>query len=92
MAGSRYRGSWHKDKKRKPDSRRKTLGKAECVYETDKAILVKWGLRGAHELWVPQSAVHDNSEVWKLGQSGKLVVYAWWAELRGLQAESRKRR
>lgn len=35
-------------------------------------------------LWVPQSQVDDDSEVWKAGQTGTLVVSEWWANERGL--------
>lgn len=76
--------SWHPDKFRKPDRRTRTLGRAECVMETERAILVKHGMRLALQTWIPQSAVHEKSEVWQFGQTGKLVVYAWWAEARGM--------
>lgn len=42
-----------------------------CVIDDDK-------------IWVPQSQVHDDSEVWAKGDEGTLVVTAWWAEQRGL--------
>jgi len=34
--------------------------------------------------WVPQSQIHENSEVWKRGDMGPLVVTQWWAEKQGL--------
>lgn len=30
--------------------------------------------------WVPQSVIHDDSEVFKKGDEGKLVVMMSWAE------------
>jgi len=33
---------------------------------------------------VPQSQIHEDSEVWKRGDEGTLVVTQWWAEQRGL--------
>ncbi len=53
-----------------------------CEKETVKAILVKHG-RGVLT-WVPKSVVHDDSEVYKEGTSGKLVVARWFAEKEGL--------
>lgn len=54
---------------------------AECLKETDRAILCKVGKR---ELWVPQSQVHDDSEVYAKGHKGRLVIKAWFAEQEGL--------
>lgn len=54
----------------------------KCTKETSDAILVRWGL--IDEMWVPKSQVHEDSEVWKHGQEGTLVVSTWWAEQRGL--------
>lgn len=52
------------------------------VRATEKAILVSIG--GEVEKWVPQSCVDDDSEVWKEGDAGALVVKAWFAEKEGL--------
>lgn len=45
---------------------------------TGKALLVN--IPGVGETWVPQSAIHDDSEVWNCtdGSAGTLVVHAWW--------------
>ena len=53
-----------------------------CVAETDKAICVSSPLFDEDE-WVPKSQVHDDSEVWKEGQEGDLVVKDWIAEKKG---------
>lgn len=55
---------------------------ARCTRQTAKAILVE-----SPELdeptWIPQSQVDDNSEVYKEGTDGILVVSDWFAEQRG---------
>ena len=48
--------------------------------ETDKAILVEID---DEKHWVPKSQIHDDSEVWKKGQSGTLIVSQWYAEQKG---------
>lgn len=54
---------------------------AECVLETDKAIMVINSDEMKYtEHWIPKSVIHDNSEVWKIGQTGRLVVKYRWAE------------
>lgn len=45
------------------------------------AILCK---QGDKTFWVPKSVIHDDSEIWdKVGQEGKLIVQAWFAEKEG---------
>jgi hypothetical protein len=58
-----------------------SMGGATCTRETAKAILVV--MTGGKEEWIPQKAVHDDSEVWRKGQAGKLVVARWFARMRG---------
>jgi hypothetical protein len=36
------------------------------------------------EVWCPQSVISDDSEVYRRGDEGQLVVQAWWAEKEGL--------
>jgi hypothetical protein len=55
---------------------------AECVAETERAIRCR--LETGDEVWIPKSVVHDDSEVYALDHSGKLVVAGWWAEKEGL--------
>lgn len=52
-----------------------------CKKATDKALLVS--ING-DDYWVPQSQVDDDSEVYREGDSGELVVSEWWAEKEGL--------
>ena len=35
-------------------------------------------------VWIPQSQIHDDSEVWKQGDRGKLMITRWIAELKQL--------
>jgi hypothetical protein len=49
-----------------------------CIRQTPKAILCRF--KDGKERWVPQSCVHEDSEVWNDGDTGKLVVKAWFAE------------
>lgn len=57
-----------------------SMGNVKVRRETPKAILVDFG--GKTE-WIPQSAVHDDSEAWKFGDVGKLVVFTWFARKKG---------
>ncbi len=52
-----------------------------AIAQTEKAVLCE--INGAQH-WVPQGQIHENSEVWKTGDTGTLVVSQWWAEQRGL--------
>jgi hypothetical protein len=48
---------------------------------TEKALLVE--LETGDEVWVPQSVIHDDSEVYRAGDAGELVVLAWFARKQG---------
>jgi Ser-tRNA(Ala) deacylase AlaX len=58
-----------------------TFPTARCVRATSKAILVDVD---GEEVWIPQSQVHDDSEVWRAGDEGKLVISEWIAKRKGL--------
>ncbi len=53
-----------------------------CTAETDLAIQVT-GEDIDADTWVPKSQVHDDSEVYKLHDTGVLVVTEWFARQRG---------
>ena len=57
-----------------------------CFFETVKAIAIS--LDGVLDLnnchWIPKSLISDDSEVWKKGDEGKLVVPEWFAIKEGL--------
>jgi hypothetical protein len=53
------------------------LPKGKIVRATEKAVLYEYD---GKSLWVPQSVVHDDSDIWKQDDEGVLKVKAWWAE------------
>ena len=55
-----------------------SFDKARVDRETEKALFVILHDGSSH--WIPKSVVHDNSEVYKEGHSGKLVVKGWFAK------------
>lgn len=57
------------------------VNNVECIHETAQAVLCRIGSR---ELWVPQSQIDDDSEVYQLGDIGTLVITEWFAEREGL--------
>ncbi len=52
-----------------------------CIRSSGKAILV---VIDGKEHWIPQSQVHEDSEVWKNGDEGVLVITEWIAEQKKL--------
>lgn len=76
------RGFTDEDEPRKSrDKTPCTLGHAVGLRATAMAVLVR---RGGRELWIPQSCIHEDSEVYGEGHTGKLVVFEWWARTKGL--------
>ncbi len=59
-----------------------TFERTTAIAATDKAVLCE--LDDGTQHWVPQSQIHEDSEVWKRGDTGTLVVTQWWAEKQGL--------
>lgn len=62
------------------------VGLPDCTVlaEADKALLID--IPDANdEVWVPKSAIHDDSEVFDNGDNGEgmLVVKAWFARQQG---------
>ena len=62
------------------NERTATLREVICIAQTDKAIKVR-DIDDPFDtgFWVPQSVVHDDSEVYRLEDEGTLVVLRWWA-------------
>lgn len=58
----------------------------KCDKDTPKAILVEVTVAKGKTIktWVPKSLIHDDSDVYKAGTEGKLVVARWFAEQEGL--------
>lgn len=53
----------------------------EAIAATDKAVLCV--IEGKQH-WIPQSQIRPNSEVWKQGDKGTLVISRWIAEQKDL--------
>lgn len=58
-----------------------TLADVKALRGTDKALLC---LIDGEEVWIPQSQITDDSEVYEVGGEGKLVITAWFAGQKGL--------
>jgi hypothetical protein len=59
------------------------IGRFECVLERPTSILVRAVANALDERWVPKSCVHEDSEVYKDGTDGELVVVHWFADKKG---------
>lgn len=64
------------------------VGEVECTKGTGLSLLCKvlessCTLKEGEDFWVPLSQVHDDSEVYQLGDRGKLIVSNWLADERG---------
>lgn len=53
----------------------------ECLVDSGEAILV---LIDGEKHWIPQSQVDEDSEVWRKGDVGSLIITEWIAEKKGL--------
>lgn len=53
---------------------------AKCIAATSKAICVEID---GEEYWIPQSQVHEDSEVYNHGDQGTLVISEWIAKQKG---------
>lgn len=56
-------------------------GKSLRVSKTGLALEVKFA---DCTRWIPLSVIHDDSEVWQMGQEGNVVVSHSWADSKGL--------
>lgn len=54
-----------------------------AMRETDKALLCRIE---DEEVWIPKSQITDDSEVYKQGDDGTLVITEWLANEKGLGA------
>ena len=54
-----------------------------CVGETERAIKVAVG----DDVWIPKSALHDDSEVYQMNDFGRLVVLPWFAKTMGWELD-----
>jgi hypothetical protein len=56
---------------------------AKCVKQTDNGGLLIEAPDFDEPTWIPQKGVHEDSEVYKVGTEGVLIVEDWLAEARG---------
>lgn len=54
-----------------------------CAAESDSGKALKMKCDELGFFWVPKSAIHDDSEVYRVDDEGALVVHDWFAEERG---------
>lgn len=54
----------------------------EVKHETEMAILC---VVDGNEVWIPKSIIHDDSEVFKAGTTGRLIIPEWLAKAKGLE-------
>lgn len=59
-----------------------SIDDVRCIHATDDAILVDVD---GDEYWIPNSQVTDDSEVWRKGDEGELVITEWWSTKEGLR-------
>lgn len=55
-------------------------GKSRIVRESVSGLAWYISIEGVGGKWIPKSVIHADSEVWRKGHAGKLIVKAWWAE------------
>lgn len=55
---------------------------ALAIAATDKALLV--AIDGDKQVWIPRSVIDDKSEVYEVGDEGKLAIDFNFAEGKGL--------
>jgi len=58
------------------------LESATAVHATERALRVQLG--DGKLIWIPQSQITDDSEVYAIGHTGRLVITAWFARKEGL--------
>lgn len=58
-----------------------TIEDVTATASSSKAILCDID---GEEIWIPKRQIHDDSEVYAKGHTGKLVITRWIAEEKGL--------
>jgi len=58
------------------------IDNAKCTAATDKAVQIEAEIFDA-PMWIPQSQIDDDSEVYQKGDKGTLIISDWWAEKQG---------
>ena len=65
-----------------PDFRKKAIFEDVKVV-SESALAIRVDIDG-ELVWIPQSQVDDESEIWQTGDEGRLVVSEWIATEKGL--------
>lgn len=60
---------------------RHTIDDVKVIHATSKAILIDSD--ELSEEWIPNAAVHNDSEVYQKGDEGTLTIHGWFAEKKG---------
>lgn len=53
----------------------------EVIAQTDKGLLID---DGDNRVWIPKSEVRDDSETYKKGDAGTMILATWIAKEKGL--------
>lgn len=61
------------------------IASTRAITATDAAVLIHIEDHG--NVWIPQSHIHDDSEVSKPGDEGDLIITQWIAEQKGIEDE-----
>ena len=56
----------------------------EDVKAIRETVLALYCLIDGRGVWIPQSQIDDNSEIWEAGDEGTLIISQWIAEQKGL--------
>ena len=60
-------------------------GRATCLRKWKNGrLLMRLHDHHGREIWFSSDHIHDDSEVWKPGQEGELVLLEWIADKEGL--------
>jgi hypothetical protein len=60
-----------------------SLGKGKCTGRSRSGLALRVELANETR-WIPNSMIHDDSEVFAPGNEGNVVVNGWWADKEGL--------
>jgi len=55
---------------------------AEIIHSSGAAVKVRAPIFG-EDTWIPYSQIDDDSEVFREGDKGTLIIKDWWAEKEG---------
>ena len=62
----------------------KSMVEIKDVFATAETMLALLCIIDGEEHWIPKAQIDANSEVWKNGDEGTLIISEWIAEQKGL--------